>query len=356
MVSVCVESPVLTPDTIIVETLERMLDDHCPASVVQDAEQGVWPQSLWDQLESAGLPLTWVPEEHGGTGATLIDGFEVAKVAGRYAVPLPLVENLLGGWVLTQANHVVPAGPLAVVCAPGLIDSDREQTLSGAAHRVAHASAAHTLVVVTLNGVGLVERDAVDIIAGVGLSGESYDAVSFDQTRLRAWVEMTPNFERSVQMMGATLRSLQMAGALERILALSTQYAGERSQFGRPIAKFQAVQHNLAVLAGEMAAAGAAASTAARVIARHGLEDDRTGLAVASAKVRAGEAAGQGAAIGHQVHGAMGFTREYRLHHYTRRLLTWREDFGSENFWARELGGRVANRGADALWPALTSI
>ena len=348
----------MTPDPIIVETLERMLEDHCSATVVQEAEAGQWLEGLWSQLETTGLTLTWVPEEHAGAGASLIDGFEVAKVAGRYAVPVPLVETLLAGWVLSQANVKAPSGPLSVAPARAedCVKAERGGTLSGEAHRVPYARSAEHLVVITPEAVALVETKCLDIVSRDGISGEPRDSVRFDQTPVSAWSTVESNLERSVQLMGAVLRTLQMAGALERVLALSTQYAGERSQFGRPIAKFQAVQHNLAVLAGEMAAAGAAANTAARVVTRHGLEDDRSRLAVASAKVRAGEAAGTGAAIAHQVHGAMGFTREYRLHHFTRRLLSWRDDFGSENRWARELGRYVAEEGADALWPSLTSI
>ena len=354
-VLVFVETHGLTPDPLIVETLERILEDHCGASVVNDAEQGVWPHELWEQLEVAGLPLTWVPEECSGAGATLIDGFEVAKVAGRYAVPVPLVETLLAGWLLSKAGLKVPPGALAPVHAADFIDVQPSHTLSGVAQRVAFASKAAYLVVETSSGVGLVERDAVEIHSRVGLSGDPYDRVSFDQTPVNAWSADT-DLQRSVKLMGATLRSQQIAGALERILAQSTQYAGERVAFGRPIAKFQAVQHNLAVLAGEMATAGAAASAAARVLARYGAQDDRSLLAVASAKVRAGESAGSGAAIAHQVHGAIGYTRDYSLQQYTRRLLSWRDDFGSENFWARELGTYVAQRGAEALWPALTSF
>ena len=265
-VLVFVETHGLTPDPLIVETLERILEDHCGASVVNDAEQGVWPHELWEQLEVAGLPLTWVPEECSGAGATLIDGFEVAKVAGRYAVPVPLVETLLAGWLLSKAGLKVPPGALAPVHAADFIDVQPSHTLSGVAQRVAFASKAAYLVVETSSGVGLVERDAVEIHSRVGLSGDPYDRVSFDQTPVNAWSADT-DLQRSVKLMGATLRSQQIAGALERILAQSTQYAGERVAFGRPIAKFQAVQHNLAVLAGEMATAGAAASAAARVLA-----------------------------------------------------------------------------------------
>jgi acyl-CoA dehydrogenase len=150
---------------------------------------------------------------------------------------------------------------------------------------------------------------------------------------------------------GAAVRLQQMAGALEKILEQSVQYALDRSQFGRPIAKFQAVQHNLAMLAGEVAAASAAADAAAEACAR----PEITISEVAIAKVRGGEAAGTGAAIAHQVHGAMGFTYEHSLHHATRRLWAWREEFGNEAVWAARLGRMVAEHGADGLWPFITA-
>jgi alkylation response protein AidB-like acyl-CoA dehydrogenase len=146
-----------------------------------------------------------------------------------------------------------------------------------------------------------------------------------------------------------------MAGALEHILDQSVQWSLDRVQFGRPIAKFQAVQHNLATLAGEVAAAGAAADGAAEAIARHGIGNEHAAAQVAIAMYRVGEAAGTGAAIAHQVHGAMGFTYEHSLHHATRRLWAWREEFGNETHWATLLGHMVAANGADALWPFVTA-
>jgi acyl-CoA dehydrogenase len=115
------------------------------------------------------------------------------------------------------------------------------------------------------------------------------------------------------------------------------------------------VQHNLAMLAGEVAAAGAAADGAAEAIARFGIGNEHAAAQVAIAKYRAGEAAGTGAAIAHQVHGAMGFTYEHSLHHATRRLWAWREEFGNETHWATQLGHMVAAKGADALWPFVTA-
>jgi acyl-CoA dehydrogenase len=197
--------------------------------------------------------------------------------------------------------------------------------------------------------VALVSTPGLTISQDKSLAGEPRDAVSFDgaipETAKPADID-----EDMIQLFGAAVRLQQMAGALEKILDQSVQWALDRSQFGRPIAKFQAVQHNLATLAGEVAAAGAAADLAAAACV-----GEEIGVAdVAIAKVRAGEAAGAGAAIAHQVHGAMGFTYEHSLHHATRRLWAWREEFGNEAVWAQRLGRMVAAGGADQLWPFIT--
>jgi acyl-CoA dehydrogenase len=148
---------------------------------------------------------------------------------------------------------------------------------------------------------------------------------------------------------------MQMAGALEAILELAVSYANERVAFERPIAKFQAVQHNLARLAGETAAALAAAGSAADTIAHAAHFNEAVLLEAAAAKIRVGEAAGEGAAIAHQVFGAIGFTQEHTLHRFTRRLWAWRDDFGNESAWAVKLGNLVAAKGADGLWPMLAA-
>jgi acyl-CoA dehydrogenase len=156
------------------------------------------------------------------------------------------------------------------------------------------------------------------------------------------------------------VRAAQMAGALDSILDQGVRYATERKQFGRPIANFQAIQHYLAVVAGHVAASGLAAEQAFRaadgekqMTAMGGPVDPSFEIAVA--KVRVGEAAGVAAGLVHQVHGAIGFTYEHSLHFATRRLWSWRAEFGSESGWAVELGRRVAARGVDALWSDLTA-
>jgi alkylation response protein AidB-like acyl-CoA dehydrogenase len=88
---------------------------------------------------------------------------------------------------------------------------------------------------------------------------------------------------------------------------------------------------------------------AARAAADAAAEDPEI-WKIAAAKVRCGEAAGRGAEIAHQVHGAIGFTDEHVLHHFTLRLWSWRDEFGTEEEWASVLGGLLREN----LWETLT--
>jgi acyl-CoA dehydrogenase len=342
-------------DNIIVDTATRIFQDLCEPTTVNDAEQGVWANALWEALEGSGLPLTWVPDDFGGAGAAMADGFAVLRVAGRFAAPVPLAETLMAGWLLARAGIRVPSGPLTIapVHADGHIALSAAGLLGGRARRVPFARNAGYLAVLAHRDndpvVALVSARGLAISQSTSLAGEPRDDVSFDGVVPEAVRPAAVDEDRLVTF-GAAVRLQQMAGALEKILEQSVQYALDRSQFGRPIAKFQAVQHNLATLAGEVAAASAAADAAAQACSGEGIAVGE----VAIAKVRGGEAAGTGAAIAHQVHGAMGFTYEHSLHHATRRLWAWREEFGNEAVWAQRLGRMVAAHGADQLWPFIT--
>jgi alkylation response protein AidB-like acyl-CoA dehydrogenase len=348
------------PDSIITDTATKIFQDLCEPDVVNKAEKGEWPTALWDALEESGLPLTWVSDEYGGAGAELADGFAVLRVAGRFAAPVPLAETLLAGWLLAEAKIAAPAGPMTIapVYEDGNITIGADGKLAGRARHVPFArNAEHIAVMATKDGqpvVALVDAKSVTIAPGIGLSGEPRDTVSFDGAAVLSVAPAAGLDPAKLTLIAAAARAQQMAGALERILEQSVQYSLDRSQFGRPIAKFQAVQQNLAALAGEVAAASAAADGAAEAVAAHGIASDITTAEVAIAKLRVGDAAGSGAAIAHQVHGAMGFTYEHTLHHSTRRLWGWREEFGNETVWAERLGRMVAAAGADELWPFVT--
>ncbi len=142
---------------------------------------------------------------------------------------------------------------------------------------------------------------------------------------------------------------MQLSAAAETVLAWTVQYAGERVQFGRPLAKFQGIQVQLAQMAGEVTAVSALVDAAVQRCDR----GEPLELAAAAAKVRAGAAVDVVARLAHQVHGAIGFTLEHRLHHLTTRMWSWRDDAGNETTWARVLGAAVAG---DDPWPALVGV
>jgi acyl-CoA dehydrogenase len=349
-------------ENIVVETAEKIFADLADAQTINSDKNASWKAPLWQALTEAGLPLSWVPEACGGSGASLAEGFGVLGAAGRFALAVPLAETMLAGWLLAQANITSPEGAMTVAPAgpKDRLTLGADGTLSGRARCVPFAREARHIAVLA-NGSGslsiaLVEANACRIEAGLNLGGDGSDTVTFNQVQPVATKPAPNGFDHTTLMlMGGTARSLQIAGALESMLDISVRYSNERVAFEKKISKFQAVQHNLAKLAGESAAALAAATSAADTIANCKTFDDAVFLEAAAAKIRCSEAAEKGSAIAHQVHGAIGFTIEHILHRYSLRALAWRDDFGSESYWAVELGKMVAARGADELWPLVAS-
>lgn len=145
-----------------------------------------------------------------------------------------------------------------------------------------------------------------------------------------------------------------MAGAMGQALQLSIDHVNMRQQFGRPLAKFQAVQQALAVMACEVAAVDVAAAALASRLDAAAFDDEQAGFEIAAAKLRANRAVGVVTAVAHQVHGAIGFTAEYDLHKLTIPLMRWRSAYGNDAFWAKRLGQMVALRGGAGLWTTLT--
>ena len=349
-------------ENIVAETAERIFADLADAQTVNNDKKGGWKAPLWQALTEAGLPLSWVPEDCGGSGASMAEGFSVLSSAGRFAIAMPLAETMLAGWLLAQSKIASPEGPMTVapVGPKDRIALNADGTLSGRARGVPFAKdAKHIAVLAQGTGglsIALVEAAKCRIEAGLNLASDANDTVTFNNVSPIAIKPAPKGFDQArLMLMGGVARSLQIAGALESMLDISVRYSNERVAFEKKISKFQAVQHNLAKLAGESAAALAAATSAADTLANSTSFDDAAFLEAAAAKIRCSEAAEKGSAIAHQVHGAIGFTIEHILHRYTLRALAWRDDFGSESYWAVELGKMVAARGADELWPLVAS-
>ncbi|MEJ2378181.1 MAG: acyl-CoA/acyl-ACP dehydrogenase [Pseudolabrys sp.] len=340
----------------------RIFADLADPQTVNQAGNEACRAPLWQAVSEAGLPLAWVPESLGGAGASLADGFAILGVAGRFALAAPLAETLLAGWLIARAGLQAPAGAMTLApCRPrDRIALGGDGTLNGRATAVPFASQAeHIAVLAEGDGgavVALVAAKDCRLGQGQNLAGDASNTVSFEGVKaLRSAPAPAALDQRALMQMGATARSVQTAGALEAILSLAVDYANERVAFERKIGKFQAVQQNLARLAGEVAAALAVAGSAADALSQTQAAEDAVFLEAASAKIRCAEAAAEGSAIAHQVFGAIGFTQEHILHRFTLRMLAWRDDFGDENWWAAELGRNVARRGADEFWPLVAS-
>ncbi|MGI8526228.1 MAG: acyl-CoA dehydrogenase family protein [Pseudolabrys sp.] len=349
-------------DNIVAETASRIFATLAEPQTINQADDRKWEAPLWRALSDAGLPLAWVPERLGGAGATTADGFAILGIAGRFGVPIPLAETLLVGWLLARAGIAAPAGAMTVAPArPGeRVTLDSEGNLNGRLTGIPFARDSDHVAVYATGSTGgviaLVETAAVRLGEGDNLAGEPLNGVTLERVKPLASASAPAGLDQTALMlMGSTVRSVETAGALEAILAMSVRYANERIAFERPIGKFQAVQQNLARLAGETAAALAASGSAADAIAQEHTSDDAIFLEAASAKIRCAEAAAEGAAIAHQVHGAIGFTDEHILHRFTLRMLAWRDDFGNESYWAVELGKLTARRGAENFWPLIAS-
>ncbi|MGO4429955.1 acyl-CoA dehydrogenase family protein, partial [Streptomyces sp. MCAF7] len=126
------------------------------------------------------------------------------------------------------------------------------------------------------------------------------------------------------------------------VFVSTRRYVTEREQFGRPLVRFQAVQQHLAALAAEVTALQVSADAALLAIAAGDRDAD---VAVAAAKATASAGAHVIVSIGHQLHGAIGYSREHRLGAATARLWAWREEFGSESHWYDHLAATARRQG-----------
>jgi len=336
---------------LVYDAADRILRESCSKELVDAAEAGEWPAALWQTLEEAGLTRACAPAALGGAELPPAQGFALLRLVGAYAVPVPLADTLIATWLLGAAGvEALPDGPLAIALAAS--EQVNGTALSGVIDRVAFAPRAVRILVVVpaAGGTRLLLADPADRLehASTNLAGEPIATLRVDDLDASDAPTSALDLE-AVHGHLALTRALMISGALGSMLELGTRYALERTQFGRAIAKFQAVQQQLAVLAGEAAVAIRAADGALEA-----MEGDDALTEMAVAKARAGEAAGKGAEIAHQVHGAMGFTHEHQLHHRTRRAWAWRDEFGHEAYWQAWLGRRVAAQGPERLWAFMT--
>ena len=341
---------------LLIETADRMFADSFDDATMAAAAAGDWPAGGWSALAEMGLPLAWVDEAAGGAGLAPVAALELVRLAGRHALPVPLAETIAANHALAGAGLPPAEGVATLIAGAGLVLTREGEgwRLAGDAPRIPWGRDAKTLAIdvdadgeawrLRLDSGWTVTRQATN------LGGMPRDTLRIDAVLAAGAVK--PRAGHGLFAIGAALRTLQIAGALERVLAMTVDHVGEREQFGRALSKFQAVQHALARLGSETAAAAAAADIAADAI----LAPCDPMHALAAARIRTGSAAGEAVSIAQQLHGAIGFTREHRLHRVTTALLGWREEYGGERYWSDLLGRVALDAGGDGYWAEVTAI
>lgn len=295
------------------------------AAALFDDLAGLEIAAAWPRFDAAGLATLLVPEDAGGFGGDWGDFFAVMRLAGETTLSLPIGETILATRLLVDAGLDVPTGPLSIATSLDAVPFGR-----------------HAAGIVVADGATLTLYRAASVTAAAA-SGDPLDAVTGD-------VMASAPSTACTMHLGAFLRVAQSAGALDKALRMAMDYTGQRMQFGKTLSQQQAVQQSLAILAVETAAIDVAGQGAAAALDR-----GEAAFEIAAAKLRTNMAIGTGTSIAHQVHGAIGFTHEYDLHRYTRRLMGWRSEFGNDRHWAERTGAFALKAGGAGLWGALTA-
>ena len=315
-------------DDLFTDALRQLLADQCTPQLVREIESGQPASALWKHLEKSGFADALVSEAQGGAGLSLAAAFPLLELCGSHAVPVPLAETMLARALLAEAGIERPEG--SVTFGQGALQPN------GGVHctLVPFGCVADWVFVACgseclLLPVGQAEAGAGVFPLDAGLAWSAGMA----QTATRV-----PG-ERDVLALQACITAAQLSGALMSVFTRTLQYANDRSQFGRPIGKFQAIQHQLSVISEHTFAARMAAQ-----IGCHSQGSVPERLRVAVAKARTSEAALEVASLSHSIHGAIGFTEEFDLQLFTRRLHAWRQTAGSESYWHTVLGEELVDR------------
>lgn len=309
--------------SLFADSFERILADNCSPAVVRAIEAGGDPGTLWSSFADSGFLELMAPEKDQGAALGLTEVFDLLVLLGRHAAPVPVAHSILARALLMGAKIAVPVGMItstARVLAQGSETIASDVPFGLVADHVLASTEAGNLVFLN---VGSAER------VPSGVHGRLACTLRWPDTSQRGTVN---GLGDRCLTFGATVHAALLVGAMARTFEITLQFCNERTQFGRPIGKFQAVQHQLAV----MAEAVAAARFAAMAAFGGGQTLDATGAAIA--KARTSEAASLVASTAHALHGASGITEDYDLQLFTRRLHEWRLADGSETYWQTWLG------------------
>ncbi|QHE84589.1 acyl-CoA dehydrogenase family protein [Hydrogenophaga sp. BPS33] len=320
------------------ETASRLFGDVVTPHTQERSEAGVLDAATWEGMNGMGLGLVMVPEAHGGIGGGLPEAAAILRAAGEHAVPGPVLEWVLGNALLSQVGEAPSEAPLALAFTAPAQAMLRDVPWLRQTPRC-----------VVVGDAGLAWCD----VRGLVIEDEGPDASGEPLARATLPADLEwhapGGWSRDACLRrAALLRGAQMLGAMQWCLARTVAYTQERKQFGREIGKFQVVQQTMAEMA--------SAVVAAQIMLDAAIADPDNVAMVAAARSRLGDAADTVFAHAHQVHGAIGFSYEYVLHFRTRRLMAWRDQFGTVAQWRRHLSGCFEGVAADGVWPVIAGV
>ncbi|WP_250504176.1 acyl-CoA dehydrogenase family protein [Caballeronia sp. AZ7_KS35] len=315
---------------MFVEAIESILMDRCTTKAIREIEGGATPAPLWSAFAQSGFLELLTPERLGGAGIALEALFPIIECFGRYAVPLPLAQSIVARALLVLYDVPVPDGMFTLAAAHE--GAGQNESV------FAQYGAIADVVLIEQDGDLLMRQCAHATRTATGVHGSLSATLRWERgSRADCHVAGAGHVLRAY---AASIHAALLAGAMNRVLAMSLQYANDRSQFGKPIGKFQAIQQQLAVMAEQVAAANIAAELGFK--GENGSPDPM--LAVI-AKARTSEAVTAVVATAHALHGAIGVTEEYDLQLFTRRMHEWRMAHGSEHYWNTMVGEALLSSG-----------
>ena len=339
-----------TPDPDLVDVLTGLFADYratraTPTAVV-DLDRG-----LWQRLEDLGLTRLTGSESAGGSGGGWVDAAALLGLAAAAAAPVPLAEHdVLGGWLLEAAGLPNDGGPADRM--PSRPVGGRPQRHVGPGREPHRGALGGPGPVAGGRRAGRARRPSSE---RRNLAGEPSDTVEFDLDDLEAGTVVAHEIGEQFHLRGALARCAQVVGAMERVVEVVLTHVREREQFGRPIGRFQAVQHLVADIASETALARAATDAAVARAAASDWRDPGMLFAVGVAKSCVGHAASVVVRGAHQVLGAIGTTLEHELHTLTKPILARRSEYGSLQDWDETLTALASSAGRDRLWTLITT-
>lgn len=307
-------------------------------------EVGYDSSDAWSELSKLGLHAVLVSEDKGGVDGDFDDAFEIIKATGTYGLSMPLGETIFANWLFEEEGCELDGDPVSLM-------ADGFENSASLSNWVLYQDESGDLSLVEISQIG---SEPHSNVASEKRLSDTPEFLSRRPLKLK----LPPDFSASI---GALIRSAQMAGAVARLVEMTAQYASERIQFGRSLNKFQAVQQNLAQLTSAAASIDAIARTAFFALNEKAFDEiisnwGDVSLLMAAAKYRASSQTDLVTRLAHQIHGAMGFTYEYELQFFTRRLWSWRAEYGGARFWSLKLGQQLSPLGGQGVWEKITAL